>query len=541
MFGRPQRLKASAVLVVLFASLLCEPALAKVRALVVGVDRYQHLPSLAGAVNDAQDIAAVLAKIPDSEVQVLLDDEVTYAAVREAWFSVLGRATAGDAIVFSYAGHGSRVPELVAGSESDGQDDVFVLGGYANTALGRRQMIRDNELYDWFSAAQDKGVQLLFIADSCHSGTMTRAADQRVRAPRTRQVDIDFALGLESELRVEIESPDKQIERTDLPFLTFISAGLESQQIPELMIKSLSGANNTRGALSYVVARALEGEADSDSDGLLTREELRHYVLENVSVLSERQQTPSLSPQAVPEQTILAIGPGAPPLVTASVDRIHAVYSADLNAADRAYLAEKIPDLRWEIELDRADLLLDAHRGELLSAAGDVLVSGLAVSAKSELVARLRGALDKRTTLHTLKALARRTMLKTKLAPDSRAHALGERIEPTFYGQHGEYLAVLNIAGDGTIQWVYPWAKEGDMSRHGLRPWTVPLRVAQPLGEDHLIALSFAEARTDLVKALKSLHGTRDPLRMLALIKPTLIRAGTEVGVVAMFSQAPPH
>lgn len=534
-----QRNSVAAVLSL--CGLFCSPvAQAKVHALVVGIDQYAYLPPLRGGVNDARDIANSLQQLPGSEVSLLLDGGADFTAIHDAWFDILKRTRPGDTVVFSYAGHGSRVPEMVPGSEADGLDDVFVLSDYADNAQGRQQLIRDNQLYEWFSAAEGLGIQLLFIADSCHSGTMTRAADSRVVGLRTRRADIDFAAGLAEETVVNLGAAAKgsaQIARSDLPFLTFLSAGLESQQIPELVIKSLGGEDSTRGALSFVVARALEGEADLNQDGLLSRAELRHYVLENVSVLSERQQTPELSPLAQPEQTILALGPEPVRVPLADSDVVYRVYAASADAATQADLAAKLPDLRWEPELNRAELLLDVRSGELLSTAGDLLLSALDIARPREFVARLRGALDKRSAMLALRGSARRTMLKAKLGPDSKHHALGTRIEPAFSGQHGEYLIVLNLAGDGTVQLVYPLAKQGDVLRHGKRPWSLALQVAQPLGEDHLIAMAFAEPQSELMEAIESLDGTRTPLQLVALLKSALSNAEVEIGIVGMFSR----
>lgn len=522
-------------------ALLCSPvAQAKVHALVVGIDQYAYLPSLRGGVNDARDIASTLQKIPGSEVSLLLDAKADFAAIRDSWFDILERSSPGDTVVFSYAGHGSRVPEQVPGSEADGQDDVFVLSAYADTTGGRQQLIRDNQLFEWFSAAEGLGIQLLFIADSCHSGTMTRAADSRVGQQRTRRAEIDFGAGLAAETVVTFDAKAKSsanIARADLPYLTFLSAGLESQQIPELVIKSLGGEDTTRGALSFVVARALEGEADRNKDGLLSRAELRHYVLENVSVLSERQQTPELSPLSQPDQAILSLGTEPVRVPLADTDLVYRVYAASADAATQADLAEKIPDLRWEPDLSRADLLLDVRSGELLSVAGDLVLSALDIAQPREFVARLRGALDKRTAMLALRGSARRSMLKAKLAPDSKLHALGARIEPAFSGQHGEYLIVVNLAGDGTVQLVYPLADQGDLLRHGKRPWSLALQVAQPLGEDHVLALAFAQHQPELIAAIESLDGSRAPLQLLALLKPALNKAEVEIGIVGMFSR----
>lgn len=512
---------------------------AAVRALVVGVDDYRHLPPLAGAVNDARDLARSLGAIAGSEVTLLLDREASRDAIRAGWRAMLARAQSGDTLVFSYAGHGSRVPELVRGSEADGLDDVFVLADYDPMLGDAAALIRDDELFDWFQAAEGRGVQVLFVADSCHSGTMTRAADSRLGAARTRLVELDLAAGLAEDSNVRLAAPAPALTQADLPYLTFLSAGLESQQIPEVTVETARGGRQTRGALSFAVARALEGEADADGDRLLTRAELRGYVVENVQVLSERQQTPALRPRAQPSQPVLALSADAPPPRPLPPAAPVAVFVDGLDAAGQLALARAIPALRWVRSIDRAQLYWDLPRGELLSREGDLLLRGLG-DAGPVSRARLRGVLDKRAALARLHRLSRPRVLKSALAPDARRHRLGEQIEVSFYGQRGEYLLVFNLAGDGTLQLLYPLARHGDPLRHGRRRWSLPLAVGEPLGADHLVALAFAEPQPDLLQSLQALDGRRAAAQLLALLEPALARRAVEVGIVGMFSAPAP-
>lgn len=510
---------------------------ARVHALVVGIDKYQHLPPLAGAVNDARDIAGALQGIADSKVTMLLNDDAGYTNIRQHWFAMLDRADRGDTVVFSYAGHGSRVPELVTGSEADGKDDVFVLAGFDPNQAKSHELIRDNQLFEWFKAAEGKGVQLLFVADSCHSGTMTRAADMRLGLRQTRQVNIDFEAGLAEDMTVELAASVAQLGRADLPYLTFLSAGLETQQIPEVTIKSINGSAKTRGALSFVLARALEGEADSDGDKVLTREELRHYVIENVHVLSERQQTPELSPVAQPKQPVLTLTAKSTPLPEIEPEQRYAVFVEGIDTNEKEAMSIALPALTWATDVKAADFYWDEPAGELLSTAGDLLATGLSLSKPLHAQARLRGVFDKRSAIQVLHRSSRPKLLKTSLQPDAVSHAKGQLVEPSFRGQHGEYLLVLNLAGDGTVQLVYPLSEYGDPLRHGFRPWSLALQVADPLGEDHMVALAFKEPQPELLLALELLNGTRAPLKVVALLEPHLKARVVEVGLLGMFSR----
>jgi uncharacterized caspase-like protein len=124
---------------------------------------------LAGCVNDAKDWAAELGA-RGFEVTQLLDAKATKAALVDAFKSVIGAAGKGDVVVITFSGHGTYVPDL-NGDEIDGLDEA--LCPY-DIQTGGGALI-DDEIHAMF-AARKPGVRLVLISDSCHSGTVTRAA-----------------------------------------------------------------------------------------------------------------------------------------------------------------------------------------------------------------------------------------------------------------------------------------------------------------------------------------------------------------------------
>lgn len=146
-------------------------------ALCIGINNYPgtHM-DLAGCVNDANDWAAEL-KSRGFGVSTLLDSAATKAAMTEAFKGIVGRASSGDTVVITYSGHGTYVPDL-NGDEVDGLDeglcpyDIQTGGG----------ALIDDEISAIFGSRK-KGVRLVLISDSCHSGTVTRAAGPDPDAP----------------------------------------------------------------------------------------------------------------------------------------------------------------------------------------------------------------------------------------------------------------------------------------------------------------------------------------------------------------------
>lgn len=140
------------------------------RALCIGINNYPgtHM-DLAGCVNDANDWAQELGNRGFS-VTKLLDEQATKAAMTEGFKTIIGGASSGDVIVITYSGHGTYVPDL-DGDEADKLDEA--LCPY-DLQTGGGPLI-DDEIHVLFNARKP-GVRLVLVSDSCHSGTVTRAA-----------------------------------------------------------------------------------------------------------------------------------------------------------------------------------------------------------------------------------------------------------------------------------------------------------------------------------------------------------------------------
>lgn len=151
-------------------------------ALCIGINDYPgtHM-DLRGCVNDAQDWAAELTA-RGFAVTLLIDAKATKAAMVKGFKTVVGGAKKGDVVVITFSGHGTYVPDL-NGDEADGLDEA--LCPYDLQTRGAAFL--DDEIHEIF-AARAPGVRLVLLSDSCHSGTVTRAApsdtDDDVPRPR---------------------------------------------------------------------------------------------------------------------------------------------------------------------------------------------------------------------------------------------------------------------------------------------------------------------------------------------------------------------
>ena len=151
-------------------------------ALCIGINNYPGTDmDLQGCVNDANDWADELAR-RGFQAQRLLDGQATLAAMTEAFGRTIGGAAPGDVVVITFSGHGTYVPDR-NGDEIDGLDEALCPHDIRTSGA-----LIDDDIHDIF-AARKAGVRLVLIADSCHSGTVTRAAapdPDASSAPRPR-------------------------------------------------------------------------------------------------------------------------------------------------------------------------------------------------------------------------------------------------------------------------------------------------------------------------------------------------------------------
>lgn len=111
---------------------------------------------------DAKDMQAI-AEARGFQSKLILTESATYENVTNAIVEAAAELKQGDILFLTYSGHGGQIPDL-NGDEDDEKDETWVLYD--------RQLI-DDELYGLWSKFE-KGVRIVMLSDSCHSGTMAR-------------------------------------------------------------------------------------------------------------------------------------------------------------------------------------------------------------------------------------------------------------------------------------------------------------------------------------------------------------------------------
>lgn len=139
---------------------------------------------LAACEFDANDMAAI-AQLKGMKSTVLLTKKGTRANVLAGLRQAAKTLVAGDLFFLTYSGHGGQVPD-VSGEEADKLDETW--------CLFDGQLI-DDELYFEFSRFK-AGVRILVLSDSCHSGTVVRAAQPLGALPDQRPKIMPPSVGM---------------------------------------------------------------------------------------------------------------------------------------------------------------------------------------------------------------------------------------------------------------------------------------------------------------------------------------------------------
>lgn len=489
-----------------------DTALAATRALVIGIDAYPHEVSLEGAVKDAQDVAGALQKAGVAELLTFYDDGARKDDIRAGWNKLVSDSAEGDTIILTYAGHGSQMPELVAGDEEDGLDEFLQLPGFdrARAAETENEIIVDNELNAWFSQAEAKGVRVLFVSDSCHSGGMSRSFTGKTRlAPA---VTVKLAPPSEE------ASSGAAIREADFREVTVLAASLESQPSPEVIIEG-----EPRGALSWSFARAVEGAADRNGDGKISRVELEDYVFANVKHQSEALQVPNFTPQLPRsvDELMLPIGAGDMAKVEGQAGKKAAEFGwQDRLALDAGGAAVSLQHVggsgvpyRW-----------DAASGVFYTPNGDV--AGEHVDAKN-----IQGVVDKFVLLDFLKVLASRNPGEVSLAPQKDIYAKGDRIAFEALASRYHNMIVFNLANTGEVQLLDVQAEGTESHIFKL----TDLEVVEPFGADHLVAISTNEP-IDAIAALLARKRV-DAADLLQVLLSRLDGTDTAVAIQPLYTR----
>jgi Caspase domain len=536
----------------------CAEHSGQMRALVMGIDEYRYVSPLKGAAADARDIAAALRHLGIADLKLMLNDEGDRATALHEFESLLTRTNPEDTIFIALAGHGALEPERVKGAEPDGMDTVFLLAGFDPRDRRRAsEKILRSEFNHFIKGFEDKGARVVFVADTCSGDGLTREVDSRAQELSYRSLSYS---PIGDELQAVSTPADTLLSPRDFQRSIFLAAADKHSNVSEIRIP---GAGY-RGALSYAVAKALEGAADLNGDGQLTAEELLSYVRQvSYQLTDERQQVITVHPAAAdPKKDVLlhfSRGISVQSVGQAAAGATGSIQIGDVTLVPLATEAPSprpvevprpIPKIKDPIRIASLDGQSARMAGLKPHAAYDVVgpntspdlvwdpathdvVSGGDVIAQNVDRDGLSSIIDRMAAIRWFKMRSAQAPQDMKVYPNDKLHRTGEQVEIAIHGLAGRSLILFNIAGDGTLQFLYPRGSDPPVIENSEQ--RIRLVVREPFGSEQVISVSAPQRQEELEQAVHQLDRQRSPLKASELVE-RYDGANLWVGVVGLFT-----
>jgi len=226
-------------------------------AVIIGIDKYQFSDPLHYAVKDAEAVRNMLINkfdYPEENIRYLTDEEATLSNIKLNLGEVATSAGENDRILVFYSGHG----QTLIGTDNSEKGYIIPYEGkqdnpYA-TGIAMDEILTTSQI--------SKSKHMLFLMDACYSGLMT----EHVKGLQPQE---------EGYLTKVANEQARQI----------ITAGGNEPAIE-------GGRWNHSVFTKNLLSGLDDWDADTDSDGYITADELGTYLRKQVTEDSNNQQTP---------------------------------------------------------------------------------------------------------------------------------------------------------------------------------------------------------------------------------------------------------
>ena len=293
-------------------ALFALPAVARENyAILVGANSYPNLKEqywLKGPANDValvQTYLTTAAPVPfdPANVTVLADGiegapAPTLAAIRGAFADLTAKVQPGDFVYLHFSGHGTQAPAADPDSELDGLDELFLpvdIGVWSDDMGHVENALVDDEVGAMLDALTARGADVWVVFDSCHSGTVTRAAPSGDEEVRTRMLPPE-ALGLTAEQMEDVATRAMPQEaanpraRPESPVtgsgeggsLVAFFAAQTNEQTPERNLPRGKPGRMPQGVFTWTLFEAL-AEYPGATYAQLSQEVLRKYAVKSLA------------------------------------------------------------------------------------------------------------------------------------------------------------------------------------------------------------------------------------------------------------------
>ncbi|HHD72913.1 MAG TPA: hypothetical protein ENL02_03265 [Epsilonproteobacteria bacterium] len=254
---------------------------AKSYALLVGINHYQNVQKLGGAVSDAEELGKLLKKQGVNTIKVLLDEQASKQSILSELSRIAHTIKKDDTFYMFFSGHGTSLEDKSSQSLFQKETKLLTLLENSGALLpydfdtqhaARSLIIGSRDLRPLFQEIDGKGVRSLVVFDACFSGKTFRG----IPAKRKR--------------RRHYTPPSHPIEFTvkkSHPYKSLVYVA--STSASDWAVEDQS---TNRGYLMEQLEKCLKGSADSDEDREITKQELK-YCIDN----SNLPQAPQVYPE----------------------------------------------------------------------------------------------------------------------------------------------------------------------------------------------------------------------------------------------------
>lgn len=519
-----------AVLIVLILPVAGARAASVTHVVAIGIDSYQSFPPLRGAATDALSIGDAFRRAGVADVTVLTNRDADRMAILHACADLRTRVRPGDTAIFSFAGLGSL--EQAQESLPNGHERVFLLSGAGTSLQASSQRILFSEIKHLVAELTAAGATVLFVADTSFGGDQLREIDWRISDGLSFRAVAPLVFAKDG--LAPISTPaDARLREQDFGHAIFLFATDAAFKAPEIRV---GDDGRFRGALSYALAQAIDSAGTESS---LKLHDIVERTRQIAYQISDQRQNISVSGRVSRDDDMpltrsikQVAGPGMPvtqhppasgagasirqgdPLRIAALDG-RADHFAGLAPLENAFLVvqpNQSPELLWD------------------QAANDAIVGGDVIAHN---VGRddIPSIVDRIVAVRNLKQMTAQSPQTIILAPGSSLHHQGAKVAIEIENVGGRSLILFNIAGDGTVQLLYPIGSDPPILEQG--EYKLELLVREPYGSDQIVAITGDQRMSDLEQAFNRLKDRRTSgqiQKILARYAPAASRFGS-VGV----------
>jgi hypothetical protein len=158
---------------------------------------------------------------------------------------------------------------------------------------------------------------------------------------------------------------------------------------------------------------------------------------------------------------------------------------------------------------ENPDLVWDASSFDVLA--------GADVIARSVDLRDLPSVIDRFAAVSGFKRLSAAAPQTVRVTPDDKVRRRDARLEVQVSDVAQRALLMFNIAGDGTIQALYPFGS--DLPVIATADYKFPVVVGEPFGADQVVAITSSQRMVDLEQALKKMNQRRAAVEFYRIVE----------------------